>query len=152
MYLYFSDKVQLLVNAIFDLLLIICCIIFWEGPSGKVSFNNHNCVNLQKLSACIKIFDSHDNRHITADNHLSRCSQKQNRHRHKAANIRKVTTYLKHSAKQYSQSAVFLKEPIEKRWYLARFFTSLVSITFFTKRERGDGGKQRTGYTNLPRK
>ena len=44
---------------------------------------------------------------------------------------------------QYNQSAVFLKEPIEKRWYLARQFTSLVSVTFFTKRERGDGGNSR---------
>ena len=44
------------------------------------------------------------------------------------------------SIKQYSPSAVFLKEPIEKRRYLARFFTSLVSVTFFTKRKRGDGG------------
>ena len=30
-------------------------------------------------------------------------------------------------------------EPIEKRRHLARSFTSLVSVTFFTKRERGDG-------------
>ena len=44
------------------------------------------------------------------------------------------------SIKQYSPSAVFLKEPIEKRQHLARFFASLVSVTFFTKRERGDGG------------
>ena len=29
------------------------------------------------------------------------------------------------------------------RWELARFFTSLVSVTFFTKRERGDGGNSR---------
>ena len=56
------------------------------------------------------------------------------------------------STKQYSPSAIFLKEPIEKRRYLARFFTSLVSVTFFTKRKRGDGGKQRTGYTDLFRK
>ena len=53
-----------------------------------------------------------------------------------------MTAYLKHLVKQYNQSAVFLKEPIEKRWYLARFFTSLVSVTFFTKRERGDGGNR----------
>ncbi len=46
----------------------------------------------------------------------------------------------KYPIKQYSPSAVFLKEPIEKRWYLARYFTSLVSVTFFTKRKRGDGG------------
>ena len=60
--------------------------------------------------------------------------------------------YLKYSIKQYSQSAVFLKEPIEKRRYLARFFTSLVSVTFFTKRKRGDGGNSglaiRTSYEN----
>ncbi len=42
---------------------------------------------------------------------------------------------------------VFLKEPIEKRWYLAKFFTSLVSITFFAKREQGD--KTADGYTIL---
>ena len=35
------------------------------------------------------------------------------------------------------------------RWELARFFTSLVSVMFFTKRKRGDGGKQWTGYTDL---
>ncbi len=66
---------------------------------------------------------------------------KRDKNRHRAASIRKVTMYVKHLIKQYSPSAIFLKEPIEKRWYLARFFTSLVSVTFFTKRERGDGGK-----------
>ena len=30
---------------------------------------------------------------------------------------------------------VFFKEPIEKRRYLARFFMSLVSVMFFTKRK-----------------
>ena len=49
----------------------------------------------------------------------------------------------KYPIKQYSPSAVFLKEPIEKRRYLARYFTSLVSVTFFTKRKRGDGGNSR---------
>ena len=60
------------------------------------------------------------------------------------------------STKQYSPSAIFLKEPIEKRRYLARFFTSLVSVTFFTKRERGDGGNSglaiRTSLQNDERK
>ncbi len=34
----------------------------------------------------------------------------------------------------------------------ARYFTSLVSVMFFTKQEQGDGGKQRTGYTGIFRK
>lgn len=33
-----------------------------------------------------------------------------------------------------------------------KIFTTLVSVTFFTKRERGDGGKQRTVYTDSIRK
>ena len=39
-----------------------------------------------------------------------------------------------------ASSAIFLKEPIEKRRRLTRFYTSLATATFFTKRERGDGG------------
>ena len=65
--------------------------------------------------------------------------------------IGRITAYLKHSVKQYKQSAVFLKEPIEKRWYLARFFTSLVSVTFFTKRERGDGGNSGLAIRTSPK-
>ncbi len=45
-----------------------------------------------------------------------------------------------------------LRESIENRRRLARYFTSLVSVTFFTKRKRGDGGKWRIGYTNLFKK
>ena len=33
-----------------------------------------------------------------------------------------------------------------------KIFTTLVSVTFFTKRERGDGGTQRTVYTDSIRK
>ena len=32
----------------------------------------------------------------------------------------KITTHQIYPIIQYNQSAVFLKEPIEKRWYLAR--------------------------------
>ncbi len=32
-------------------------------------------------------------------------------------------------------------KPIEKRCYLARFFTNFVSVTFFTKHKRGDEEK-----------
>ena len=68
------------------------------------------------------------------------CEQKRNKNKYKSASICKITSYLNDSVKQYSPTAVFLKEPIEKHWYLARYCTSLVSIMFFTKRERGDGG------------
>ena len=32
-----------------------------------------------------------------------------------------------------------LKEPVKKRRHLTRFLTSLVSVTLFTERKRGDG-------------
>ena len=51
-----------------------------------------------------------------------------------------------------ASSAIFLKEPIEKRRRLTRFYTSLATATFFTKRERGDGGNSRTGYADLSQK
>ncbi len=31
------------------------------------------------------------------------------------------------------------KEPVKKRRHLTRFLTSLVSVTLFTERKRGDG-------------
>ena len=52
----------------------------------------------------------------------------------------RVATCFVLQKKQSCELPMVLKEPIEKRRYLARFFTSLVSVTFFTKRERGDGG------------
>ena len=51
-----------------------------------------------------------------------------------------------------ASTAIFLKEPIEKRRRLARYFSSLASATFFTKRERGDGGNSCAGYADLSRK
>ncbi len=54
--------------------------------------------------------------------------------------------------KQLGELPVVFKEPIEKRRRLVRYFTSLASAAFFTKRKRGDGEPQAVHRAELSRK